>query len=455
MYTVLSFTTLSETCVQNQKYRYSKWKHCLLFDSKMEGEELFLQACRTPLPPDEDEITESDENEDAESDIEDYLVYDEVSQVCVVCDIVLRSPSHGPLCRRCHSFMYPEYTILQREFDEIRSKSKDKEKYIPYSQYRRPGWPTCKPRHRCGKDGTFRNESVNTAQCSSAEQMARQRTILCFSDSEGEEDEDDELLGLAQMAIYDKDVIQDNATCLEDVKSTITDDFVELMPTEVLLRIFLYLDEIGLCKAAQVCKRWKMLTEGMENWSVLFEKKWPLFLPVGVVECWRDLYVKMVESSTCVPCLEEGFVRRVVADDVPNSWRNKRLRSELKQLLVDPPDGIRACPIDDEYSNWQASIAGPPDSVYENGVFYLHLELPRSYPMMPPRVRFLTRILHPNINRHGDIGIDCLRANWSLALTIPKVLDKPKYSSQNGRAAPNYLYYSSFTLLLLPAAQST
>lgn len=198
----------------------------------MEGEELFLLACRTPLPPDEDETSDSDENQDAESDVEDYLVYDEVTQVCVVCDIVLRSPSHGPLCRRCHSYMYPEYTILQREFDEIRNKSKNKEKYIPYSQHRRPDEPKSKPRHRCGKDGTVRNESINTAaQCSSFEQRARQRTILCFSDSETE-GEDDELLGLAQLAIYDKDVIEYDARCLKDVQSTITDDFIERMPTE-------------------------------------------------------------------------------------------------------------------------------------------------------------------------------------------------------------------------------
>ena len=109
-------------------------------------------------------------------------------------------------------------------------------------------------------------------------------------------------------------------------------------------------------------------------------------------------------------------------DDVPNSWRNKRLRNELKQLLVDPPQGIRACPVDDEYSHWQASIEGPPASVYEGGKFYVHLELPRSYPMKPPRARFLTRILHPNVNRHGNVGMDCLRHNWSLALTIPKIL---------------------------------
>ena len=42
--------------------------------------------------------------------------------------------------------------------------------------------------------------------------------------------------------------------------------------------------------------------------------------------------------------------------------------------------------------------------------------------MGPPLVRFLTRILHPNVNRHGNVGMDCLRHNWSLALTIPKIL---------------------------------
>ena len=63
----------------------------------------------------------------------------------------------------------------------------------------------------------------------------------------------------------------------------------------VLLHIFSYLDEIGMCKASQVCQRWRMLTDDMENWSVIFEKRWPLFRPVGVVTCWRDLYVKMYD----------------------------------------------------------------------------------------------------------------------------------------------------------------
>jgi ubiquitin-protein ligase len=37
-------------------------------------------------------------------------------------------------------------------------------------------------------------------------------------------------------------------------------------------------------------------------------------------------------------------------------------------------------------------------------------------------VRFVTRIFHPNVSRHGDIGIDLIHHNWSLAMTVTKVL---------------------------------
>lgn len=44
------------------------------------------------------------------------------------------------------------------------------------------------------------------------------------------------------------------------------------------------------------------------------------------------------------------------------------------------------------------------------------------YPMQPPTVRFLTKIIHPNVSRHGDVGCDIIQHNWSLALTISKLL---------------------------------
>lgn len=88
----------------------------------------------------------------------------------------------------------------------------------------------------------------------------------------------------------------------------------------------------------------------------------------------------------------------------------------------DPPEGVNATPIDENLIHWSASIQGPANSPYEGGVFFLYMQFPYVYPLHPPKIRFITRIFHPNISRHGDLGLDCIAHNWSLALTIAKIL---------------------------------
>ena len=100
----------------------------------------------------------------------------------------------------------------------------------------------------------------------------------------------------------------------------------------------------------------------------------------------------------------------------------QRIKNELKRLLNDTPANCSAGPVNDDMFNWQATLMGPTESPYEGGVFYLDIKFPEEYPFKPPRIYFITKIYHPNINAGGGICLDILKDQWSPALTISKVL---------------------------------
>mmetsp|Transcript_32060 Transcript_32060/g.31781 ORF Transcript_32060/g.31781 Transcript_32060/m.31781 type:complete len:151 (-) Transcript_32060:61-513(-) len=100
----------------------------------------------------------------------------------------------------------------------------------------------------------------------------------------------------------------------------------------------------------------------------------------------------------------------------------RRIQKETERLTGDPVIGIsaHADPANPRYFHIQ--IAGPVSSPYEGGLFELELFLPDDYPMCPPKVRFLTKIYHPNVDRLGRICLDVLKDKWSPALQIRSVL---------------------------------
>merc|ERR1719215_1979782 len=75
-----------------------------------------------------------------------------------------------------------------------------------------------------------------------------------------------------------------------------------------------------------------------------------------------------------------------------------------------------------DLNNWSGTIIGPQDSPYAGGLFKLAIVFPSEYPFKPPKIKFLTKVYHCNVNDAGGICLDILKDRWSPALTISKVL---------------------------------
>ncbi|KAL0052318.1 hypothetical protein WJX82_000194 [Trebouxia sp. C0006] len=111
----------------------------------------------------------------------------------------------------------------------------------------------------------------------------------------------------------------------------------------------------------------------------------------------------------------------------------RRIIKETQRLISEPAPGISASPSEENLRYFNVMILGPQQSCYEGGAFKLELFLPEDYPMAAPKVRFLTKIYHPNIDKLGRICLDILKDKWSPALQIRTVL----LSIQALLSAPN------------------
>lgn len=109
----------------------------------------------------------------------------------------------------------------------------------------------------------------------------------------------------------------------------------------------------------------------------------------------------------------------------PNSASAKRINKDREHLAenVDSLVGITAGPVsDDDIYKWHGTVSGPIGTPYEGGVWELSIRFPNDYPFKPPKIAFLTPVVHPNVNYLGHICLDLLNAQWCPALTISKLL---------------------------------
>ena len=107
------------------------------------------------------------------------------------------------------------------------------------------------------------------------------------------------------------------------------------------------------------------------------------------------------------------------------SIRNNRVINDIKALVNhDIPDTIHNVHINDAdiYSEHEVVLKGPKDTPFENGFFKLTINMPTDYPYKPPKMKFLTKMYHPNIASDGSICIDILKDQWSSALRLNTVI---------------------------------
>ncbi|KAI7696002.1 Ubiquitin-conjugating enzyme E2 K [Sarcoptes scabiei] len=104
----------------------------------------------------------------------------------------------------------------------------------------------------------------------------------------------------------------------------------------------------------------------------------------------------------------------------------KRIKREFLEMPENDGESDKLFhikPVNDNLLNLKGYIVGPVDTPFEGGTFNVEIKIPESYPFNPPKVRFTTRIWHPNISSvTGAICLDILKDQWAAAMTLRTVL---------------------------------
>lgn len=105
------------------------------------------------------------------------------------------------------------------------------------------------------------------------------------------------------------------------------------------------------------------------------------------------------------------------------------LGRQLKQMQSDKDiPGISCGLVDNNVFEWEVILMMSDECKYYGGGFFrAHLTFPQDYPMMPPKMKFETKIFHPNIYENGEVCISILH---------PPEEDKYGYESASERWSP-------------------
>lgn len=100
----------------------------------------------------------------------------------------------------------------------------------------------------------------------------------------------------------------------------------------------------------------------------------------------------------------------------------KVVSKQVHTLAQEKMEGITVCLNEDDMTDIQAVIDGPPGTPYQGGQFRVKLVLSKDFPASPPKGFFLTKIFHPNVGPNGEICVNTLKKDWKPDLGIKHIL---------------------------------
>ena len=95
---------------------------------------------------------------------------------------------------------------------------------------------------------------------------------------------------------------------------------------------------------------------------------------------------------------------------------------DLKRLVEEHSEGISGAPRNNDIMVWNGVIFGPPGTPFEDGTFKLALIFTEEYPNNPPKVKFDSKMFHPNVYPYGGICLDILQNRWTPAYNVSAIL---------------------------------
>ena len=102
---------------------------------------------------------------------------------------------------------------------------------------------------------------------------------------------------------------------------------------------------------------------------------------------------------------------------------HNRIKKEYQDLQKEKNSNVQVKLVNNDIRHWKGRIKGPIDTCYQGGIFDVDIVIPDDYPFKPPKMKFDTKIWHPNISSvTGAICLDILKNEWTPALTIRTAL---------------------------------